>query len=152
MSGKNEGIAISGGGIRADQLAVGRGAKIETMRIGGGANVDIGSHLTGVQQTGGATPSATSADEQDLQELLKTLTALLEKAPADKSDEAQALSAQAAQLVETAAKDNPNRTMLHILGKGIKDTAEFLKDAVPGAVTVAEKIVSLVVALHGVGL
>jgi hypothetical protein len=152
MSGKNEGIVISGGGIRANQLAVGRGAKVETMLAGGGANLNIGSRLTGVQQTAGTTASTTHTDKEDLRGSLKTLAELLEKVPTDKSDEAKVVSAQAAQLVEAAVKDNPNRTMLQIIGKGLKDTAEFLKDAVPGAVDVVGKIVSLVAKLHGIGL
>jgi hypothetical protein len=149
--GKNEGIIISGGGIQAEQLAVGQGAKIKTMLTGGGANVNIGSHLTGGQQASNTTASADNPDREDLARLLKSLAGLLEKAPADKSDEAEALSVQAAQLVQAAAKDNPSRTILRVIGKGLKDTAEFLKDAVPGVVTVVEQIVNVVAKLHGVG-
>jgi hypothetical protein len=153
MAGRNEGIIISGGGgIHVDQLAVGRGSKVNAMHVGNGSNVNVGSSLTGVQQTEWTNAAPGGADEQDLAALLNTLKKLLETVPANKSDEAKAVAAQATQLVEAAGKAHPNRTMLQVVSSGLKQTAEFLADAVPGSVTVARQIVNLVAKLHGIGL
>jgi hypothetical protein len=152
MTGKNEGIVVSGGGVRAGYLAVGRGARVDAMEIGSGANVNVGSGLTGVQQTAGMTAAGSGADEQNLAALLEILTKILNTAPANKADEAEALAAQAAQLVEAAGKDHPNRTMLQVISGGLKQTAELLKDAVPAAVKLTGQILDVVARLHGLSV
>jgi hypothetical protein len=153
MTGRNEGIIVSGGGgVQVDQLAVGRGAKVNAMYVGSGSNVNVGSRLTGMQQLAGNTAASDGVDDQDLPALLNTLMKHLESAPANKSDEAGALAAQASQLVEAAGKVHPNRTFLQVISSGLKQTATFLTDAVADAVTVAGQIVNLVARLHGIGL
>jgi hypothetical protein len=125
MAGRNEGIIVTNGTISATQIAVGRGASNTLTQTGHG---------------------------EDLQALLRTLTELLRQTPAEKSEEAEAVAAQAAQLVEAAGKEKPNRTMLQVLASGLKQAASFLKEAVPDAVTIAGQIASVVARLHGLSL
>jgi hypothetical protein len=152
MTGKNEGIVVSGGNVRAGHLAVGRGARVDAMDIGSGSNVNVGSSLTGMQQTAGEMAAGGGAEEQDLAALLEILTKILNTTPTNKSEESEALAAQAAQLVEAAGKDHPNRTMLQVISGGLKQTAEFLKDAVPAAVKVTGQILDVVARLHGLSV
>lgn len=132
MTERNEGIIMSGGSLTAGQLAVGRGAT--------------------AQQNATGAPALDPAEAQhELQALLAQLTHALQTAPATHTEESEAVAAQAAQLVRVAAKPEPNRNLLHVAVSGLKQTAEFLKDAVPNAVVVAEQIVSLVSRLHQLG-
>ncbi len=145
MTDKNEGIILSSGTIIASQIAVGQGATAKATHIGSGSNVNIRSELTDVQQSAGAS----DAHIEELQALLQVLKERLRSAPSDKSYEAEAVAAQAAQLIEGATKDKPNRTLLQVLANGLKQTAEFLNDSIPGAVSIAGQIVTLVGRIHG---
>jgi hypothetical protein len=68
------------------------------------------------------------------------------------AENAEAVAAQATSLIETAAKENPNNTMLKTIAGGLKTTAEFLKDAIPSAVTIAAQIASVVGKIFGLPL
>jgi hypothetical protein len=132
MSGRNEGIIMSGGSLTAGQLAVGRGAT--------------------TQQNGtGAAPLDPAEAQRELQALLAQLTQALKAAPATHAEESEAVAAQATQLVRVAAKPEPNRGLLQVAASGLHQTAEFLKDVVPNAVVVAGQIVTLISRLHQLG-
>jgi hypothetical protein len=152
MVKKNEGVVVSGGDIRAGHFAVGRGAGVYATEISGGSNANIGSRLTSMQQTGGAVVGGSGGEEQDLATLLEALIKVLNTAPANKSEEAEALASQAAQLIEVAGKNHPNRTMLQVISGGLKQTAEFFKDAAPAAVKLTGQILDVVARLHGLSV
>lgn len=166
MAKKNQGVIVTNGSIQADQLVVGPGASAEktvhvrsvdqsrheTTNISNSSNINVKSTLTNVQQTVGGMAAGSAAQKEALRALLATLGDALQKVPPHKAEEAEATAAQAAGLVEAAAKGAPNRTMLKIIAGGLKETANFLKEVAPDAVTVAGQIVALVGKIHGMGL
>ena len=148
MNKRNEGIIVTNGTFTAEQVAVGRNSSATTLHAGAGSNVNLDSHLAGVEQSA----TGRRGEGADLKELHQTLTELLRAAPGNKQEEAEALAAQASQLVEAATKDKPNRTMLQVLSSGLKQTASFLKDSVPDAFTIAQQIASIVAKIHGISI
>jgi hypothetical protein len=127
MTEKNEGIVISGGALHAQQVVVGRGAQ-GRMSVGEAA-----------------------ADKADLEALLQQWTERLAAKGAARPDEAEIVQSQAAQLVEMAGKEAPSPSLLKVLGKGLKETAGFIKDVAPEAVETVERLIGLVAKLHGIG-
>jgi hypothetical protein len=132
---------------------------------GGNVNIkavlqNVNQSLQNVQQTVSTMPVANDAQKKELHDLVDQLTELLHKVPdqvpdadaAKKAESAQAAEAVAAQvnhLMETAAKEKPNKPLLQVLGDGVKKAAEFLKDVAPSAVAIAGKIVGLIGKIHG---
>jgi len=113
-------------------------------------NVIIQSTLTNAQVTAGAIPAGDDSQRKQLQQLLQQLQDALPTTPFDKSEHAEALATQAKVLVDEAAKPQANKTTLQVFGQGLKTAAEFLKDAVPSAVTIAGQIASLIGKMHGI--
>jgi hypothetical protein len=120
-----------------------------TITVSNSTNVVIQSTLSNAQLTAGTIPAADSAERKQLQDLLKQLQDALPKAPFDKGEEVEDLAGQAKEMVDEAAKTQPNKSRLQRIGEGIKKTAEFLKDTVPSAVTIGSQIVALVGKIHG---
>jgi hypothetical protein len=98
--------------------------------------------------TSGGAPS----DQAALDALLQRLTELLATKAAAKPDEAEIVKSQATQLVAMAAKPSPSPSLLQTLGQGLRQTASFIKDVAPEAITTVEELLGLVAKLHGVGL
>jgi len=146
MAKKNEGIMISGGTMSAGQVAVGQNATATSTHFGSGSNVNMDSNLINTQQSA----SANEHKLTDLPALLTALKEVLNDIPKEKSDEAEAIVAQATQLVDVATKDKPNRSILQVLSSGLKEAATFLKDSVPDALKIASQITSIVARLHGI--
>ena len=115
-------------------------------------NVVINSTLTNAILTVSAMPVGDEAQKRELKDLLQKLNDALPQTAVEKSAEAEAVAAQAKGLVEEAAKPQPNKPMLQMFGQGLKNTAAFLKDTVPAAVTIAGQITSLVGKIHGIGI
>ena len=61
------------------------------------------------------------------------------------------LASQAKEIVDEAVKTQPNKSRLQRMGDGLKKTADFLKETVPSAVTIATQMVALVSKIHGIG-
>jgi hypothetical protein len=167
MVKKNEGIMQSGGGgIWADQLVVGPGGSAvktvrmgaidasnnETTNIANSSNINIKSTLDSVNQSVNAIAAGHYSDKQELQELLKSLGALLQTVPTHKADEAEAVADQVAHFVDAATKSKPNRTTLQVIGNGLRQTAEFLKEVAPGVITISAQIIKMVGKIHGIAL
>jgi ABC-type nitrate/sulfonate/bicarbonate transport system substrate-binding protein len=130
MTTRNEGIIMGRGTLTATTLAVGRHARAETHQAGG----------------------AEEAERQEIARLLAALQEALRAAPAGRAEEAEALAAQAGQLAQTATQEQPNRTLLQMLGRGVAQTAELLRDTLPDAVGLAGQLATLVARLHGAGV
>ncbi len=107
-----------------------------------GANVNIKSTLENVTQSINTLPYADDSAKADLVMLVAQLDELLKQVP---STEGQKLSAETEALLNMAAMDKPNSTVLEMLGNGLKQTAVKFKDNLPEIVEVATKIVTAVI-------
>jgi uncharacterized protein (UPF0261 family) len=114
-----------------------------------GANVNIKSRLENVQQTVGALPHADETAKAELQQLISQLNDALQAAPADKTEEAEAVAQMAETLVETANSEKPNKMMVQITGEGLKKAAENMAAVMPTVLGIAMQIVTAVAALAG---
>jgi hypothetical protein len=123
-----------------------------TITVSNSTNVVIQSSLTNAQLIAGTIPAGDDSQRKKLQELLQQLQDALPKTSFDKAEQAEALATQAKGIVDEAAKAKPNKTTLQLFGQGLKTTAEFLKDAVPSAVTIAGQIVGIIGKIHGIAL
>lgn len=123
-----------------------------TTSVTNSQNVNIGSTLTNVQQTVQAMPVGNDADRKELQDLLAKLHDALKAAPAEKAAAAGLVASRTDELVKAGADKNPDKSMLRMIGDGLKQAAEFLKDAVPSALTIAGQIVAVVGRIHGIPL
>jgi hypothetical protein len=109
-----------------------------------GAILNIKSTLTGVSQTISALPDAEPSLKQELQQLIAQLQAALDGTPPDKAQDAAAVAEMAASLVQKATEAQPNKTMLHITGQGLKQAAQNIADVMPTVLTIATQIVTAV--------
>jgi hypothetical protein len=116
-----------------------------------GSNVNIASTLTNVSQSIGALPKADQTTKDELQKLVTSLFEQLKTVPAEKKEQAEAVSAQVADVVDKAKQDNPNKSLLQIAIGGLKSAADMLKDVAPAAVSLATSIGGIIAKLHGLG-
>lgn len=140
----NQGIVVNHGNLNAGQVAVGDRARA-AMSVGSGSKVTIGSHRM-------ARAADREAVRAELLSLLRDLDVELRSAPGRRADAARKLAAQAGHLVKAATVPEPNPSMLQYIGRGLKETALFLNEAVPRAVRITSQILYIVSKLHGLGL
>lgn len=114
-----------------------------------GAIVNIKSTLTNVQQSVGDIRTDDQAARQELEALIGQLSEALEKVPAGKQEEAQAVAETAKALVDTATAEQPNKTMVKITGEGLKQAAQNLAEVMPTVVSIATQIALTVAKLIG---
>src|SRR5215212_1829590 len=114
-----------------------------------GAIVNIKSTLTNVQQSLGEISSTDETARKELEALIGQLSEALQKAPAERQEQAEAVAETAKVLVETAKAEKPNKTMLQISGDGLKQAAQNLAGVMPTVVTIASQIVMTVAKLTG---
>lgn len=114
-----------------------------------GAIVNIKSTLRDVEQTVGDIRTQDGASKAELQRLIQQLSEALEKAPPQKVEAAQAVAETAKSLVDQAAAEKPNKTMLQITGEGLKQAAQNLADVMPAVLAISTQIVAMVVRLRG---
>jgi predicted AlkP superfamily phosphohydrolase/phosphomutase len=115
-----------------------------------GAIINIKSTLTNVQQSVGDIRTNDENTRKDLEKLIGQLSEALQKIPAEKQEEAQAVAETAKALVDTAKAEKPNKTMVQITGEGLKKAAQNLADVMPTVVTIAGQIALTVIKLVGV--
>jgi len=106
-----------------------------------GAIVNIKSTLSNVQQSIGDIRTEDVATKAELENLINQLSESLQKVPAEKGEQAEAVAASAQALVEQAKSEKPNKTMLQITGEGLKQAAQNLAEVMPAVVTIASQIV-----------
>lgn len=116
-----------------------------------GANVNMKSTLNNVQQTIGSMSTPNNEDKQELQNLTKQLEQALAQVPATHSDDIEAVSQTTKALVDLAATDNPNKTMLTITGEGLKQAAKNLAAVTPDVLKIATGIVMTIGKMVGAG-
>ena len=89
-------------------------------------------------------PTSEPAAKVELQRLIEQLNELLQQAPPEKQEAAEAVAQSAEALVNTAAADKLNKTMLQITGEGLKQAAQTLADVIPNVLSIATQIVAAV--------
>ena len=114
-----------------------------------GAIVNIKSTLTNVQQSIGEIHTEDEMARKELEKLIGQLSEALQKVPAEKQEQAQAVAETAKVLVDTAKAEKPNKTMLQISGEGLKQAAQNLADVMPAVAGIAGQIVLTVAKLTG---
>ena len=112
-----------------------------------GAFVNIKSTLTNVQQSIGDIQTDDLDTRKELEKLIEQLHEALEKTPAEKQEEAQAVAETAKALIDVAKSEKPNQTMLQITGDGLKKAAQNLAESMPLVLTLAGQIVMTVTKL-----
>jgi hypothetical protein len=139
--GGNSGIIVHGD-FSAGQVATGDRAQA-VMNVGSGASLRVGSRRGGAVQED---PRAR------LTVLLQELETALRAAPTPRTAEVELVSTLATQLVKAAGRPDTQRSTLQHIGKGLKETVDFLKGTVPDAIGIARQLISLVFSLHGLNL
>ena len=112
-----------------------------------GANVNVRSTLQDVNQTINSLPRANEAEKAELQRQIAQLNRVLQQAPPDKKEEADAVAKMADALIKNADSGSPNKMMLEITGDGLKQAAENLAGIVPDIVKIAGAIVAGILGL-----
>src|SRR5215475_2501750 len=114
-----------------------------------GAIINIKSTLTNVQQSVGDIRTNDENTRKDLEKLIGQLSEALQKIPADKQEQAQAVAETAKALVDTAKAEKPNKTMIQITGEGLKQAAQNLSEVMPIVVTIAGQIAMTIAKIVG---
>ena len=148
---KVKGDKISVGDISGSSgVAIGRGASA-TVNSGDtysgdfrGANLNVKSTLKNVNQTIGAMPDADDSAKKELERLMVQLNDLLQRAPAEQQSAAGAVAQTTEMLVNTAAAEDPNPTMVQGMSDMLKQTAQAFKNNLPQIIDVTTKIATAV--------
>lgn len=109
-----------------------------------GAIFNIKSTLKDVTQTVNMLPHADQRDKDELKRLIEQLNEELQKAPSDKTEEAEAIAESAKALIEAANKDKPNKAMVQITAEGLKKAAENIAGVMPSVIVIASQIVAAI--------
>ena len=112
-----------------------------------GAFINIKSTLTNVQQSIGDISTGDADTRKELENLIGQLNEALQKVPAEKQEEAEAVAETARALIDAAKAEKPNRTLVQITGDGLKRAAQDLVKATPVVLQVASQIVMHVMKL-----
>ena len=146
------GDKISIGDISGSNVAMGRQAQVNVQgdSYSGdfrGAILNVRSTLKKVSQGIGALPKASDGEKAELKQLVaeleKALAQAMEDAP-EKANDAEAVAQMTEQLLNTAAAEKPNQTMLKITGEGLKQAAENIAAVMPVVLQIATQIVTVV--------
>ncbi len=114
-----------------------------------GAIINIKSTLTNVQQSVGDIQTDDLEGRKELEKLIEQLSEELQKIPAEKQEQAQAVAETAKALVDSAKAEKPNKTMLKITSDGLKQAAQNLADVMPSVIPIAGQIALTVMKLIG---
>lgn len=106
-----------------------------------GANNSFKSTLTNVTQIVGALPTTDATTKQQIEQLLEQLGVELEKVPAGSEDDAAAVEETAKDLLEKASKEKPNKAVVTISAKGLKQAAANIAAVLPAVLPIATRIV-----------
>ncbi|UCG23918.1 MAG: hypothetical protein JSW55_17565 [Chloroflexota bacterium] len=134
-------------------VAIGRGASVSVSTgdtYSGdfrGANVNIKSTLQDVSQTITTLPNAGDSTKAELQSLVAQLNDLLQSAPEASKLQAEEVSEATKLFVDAAGEESPNKTMLRMLGAGLKQAAQTVNEELPAVIDVTGKIVAIVSAI-----
>ena len=105
--------------------------------------------MTNVQQSVGDIQTDDLEGRKELEKLIEQLSEELQKIPAEKQEQAQAVAETAKALVDLAKAEKPNKTMLKITSDGLKQAAQNLADVMPSVIPIAGQIALTVMKLIG---
>lgn len=111
------------------------------------SNLNLKSKLDNVVQLIGAFPNADESAKKQLEQLLKLLSAELQKAPAGNEDAVEAVAETAQDLIEKAKKEKPNKSLITISAEGLKQAAANIGAVVPAILPIADQIVKHIQAM-----
>lgn len=114
-----------------------------------GSIINIKSTLTNVQQNVGGIRTDDQDAHKELEKLIGQLSEALQKVPENEQEHAEAVAETAKSLVDTAAAEKPNKTVVKITAEGLKQAAQNLAGVMPSVVTIAGQIALTVVKLVG---
>ena len=117
--------------------------------VGQSAIINIDSILENVTQTIGATSGLDSRQKTDLDTLVASLKADIEKIKTSHADEAQAITEALQKVVANATKPPQERkqSLLQLSTNGLKEAAELVKDVAPGLLQTAGLVAKFIVGL-----
>ena len=124
--------------VRSDTKHV--GDRINTRAVN--SNIKVKSELSQVDQT--ASRAAYGAQQQELSRLLEQLNSVLGQVPATHRDGAEAVANQAQALVQAAARQEPNKSLLQVTAEGLRAAAKMVTDVAPSIGGIVSAIVSIV--------
>jgi ElaB/YqjD/DUF883 family membrane-anchored ribosome-binding protein len=113
--------------------------------------VNINSILDRTTQSIGAIPHADASFKEELEELVEELKVVLQQAPPEQGEEAEAVAEFAQELVEAAKEEKPNKFKLRISADGLKKAAENLATIVPPVLAIASQIADTIIRFTGAG-
>jgi hypothetical protein len=108
------------------------------------AILNIKSTLVDVRQSVNAIPNADTSIKGELRKLVDRLDEELQKVPPEKSEEAEAVAESTKVLVEAVNKEKPNKAMIQVSAKGLKQAAKNLAAVTPIVLTIATQIINTV--------
>lgn len=115
-----------------------------------GSIVNIDSMLEQVNQTVGSASHFDESAKKQITGLVEQLKAELQKVPAEKKEEAEAVAESAKALVEAGAKSQPNKATIQITAEGLKKAAENIAGVMPNVLTIAAGIVKTIFQVMGI--
>jgi len=108
------------------------------------AILNIKATLDGVNQNIDALPTADPSIRDELAQLVQQLSEVLQQAPPDRVEQAEAVAQSAELLVNAATAEKPNKTMIQITGEGLKQAAKSVADVMPTILAIATQIVTTI--------
>ncbi|WP_214102896.1 leucine-rich repeat domain-containing protein [Acrocarpospora catenulata] len=108
-----------------------------------GSNVNIKSRLTRVTQTVGAAATLDDTVRAELNQLVEKLAAALDQLPAEQARDGEAVAETAADLVEKATQEKPNKRLVDTIAGGLKSLAEGLGPVVPVVAAIVELVTKI---------
>jgi hypothetical protein len=129
------------GGHKAGGDIVGGDKTSVTVGDVSGGRIAIAGRLSHTIQQA---PALDQAAKTELDSLLHQLQTALAGLPAAHQDEAEAVAEMAQDLVEKAARPDPNRRTITITAEGLQKAAENLKAITPTVLTIAAQIAATI--------
>ena len=108
-----------------------------------GSNINVKSSLTQVSQAIGTLPGLDEAGRRQLSELLAELANALAQTPPERAQEAAAVAALTAELIEKARAAPPNPPLLRISAEGVLKAAKSLAETAAPVLKILEQVVGL---------
>jgi uncharacterized coiled-coil protein SlyX len=129
-------IINEAGGTFVENKGIYAGGNID-MR---GAIVNVGSTLTNVQQSIGAMPGMGEDEKKKLNDLIEQLKKELEKAPADKQQDAGTVAKNLDSLVQEVSKEEKDEEVVELKSNRLKKAAENIAGALPAVAGIVGQI------------
>jgi hypothetical protein len=106
--------------------------------------LNIESTLTDVAQSIGTISNLDQPSKDELKQLVDQLNLALQRAPADKTNDAAKVAKVTKRLVEDISKEEPDKDMVEITLDGLKKAAENIANVLPTVLPIALNIIQFV--------